>query len=114
VFENEDFPISGEVAAFVYVEIFGQMFTQESIGAPGHNLWRETGTMQLHVFVPNSSGSRDARVYAFALAQLFRETSVTGMHLGALSIGAGEPGKADGNYFPMSVTLDWERDDIIV
>ncbi len=111
VFENEDWPLDTEPAAFVYVEIFGGSYAQESVGAPGNNLWRESGSLQMHVFVPNSSGTRTARVHADALADLFKEVEVSGVRFREMSIGAGEPGKQDGNYFPMTVTVDWEFDE---
>lgn len=112
VLENEDWPLNeGDPAAFVYVEVFGNLYAQASVGDPGHNLWREDGTMQLHVFVPNSTGTLVARQHAYDLAQLFKETSVAGIVFEDLSLGAGEPGRQDGNYFPFSLSVDWRRDE---
>lgn len=112
VFENEEWPLDeGEPAAFVYVEIFGNFYSQESVGDPGNNLWRETGTMQMHVLVPNATGTRSARTYAKALVALFREVEVDGVRFREMSIGAGEPGMPTGNYFPMTATVDWEFDE---
>lgn len=112
VFENEDWPLDqGEIAAFIFVEIVGNLYAQASVGAPGDNLWRETGTMQCHVFVPNSTGTLTARQHAYTLAGLFREVQVDGITFEDLSLGASEPGRQDGNYFPFSLTVDWRRDE---
>lgn len=112
VFENEEWPLDeGDPAAFVYVEIFGNFYSQELLGDPGNNLWRETGTMQLHVMVPNTTGTRIARTHAKALVSLFKEAEVDGVRFREMSIGAGEPGMPSGNYFPMTATVDWEFDE---
>ena len=112
VFENDEWPLDeGEPAAFVYVEIFGGFYGQESVGDPGNNLWRETGTLQMHVLVPNTTGTRAARAHAKALVNLFKEVEVEGVRFRDMSVGAGEPGRATGNYFPMTATVDWEFDE---
>jgi hypothetical protein len=112
VFENETSPIADDPAAFVFVEIFGDYLAQETFGAPGENLWREEGEIRAHVLVPNGTGTRVARGYASDLADFFKEVEVSGIHFRQMSIGAGEPGRDDGNYYRMTLSIDWSRDQI--
>lgn len=109
VFENEPFQLPDDPAPFVYVEIFGDEFPQDSIGAPGNNLFREAGTTFLHVMVPDNTGTRDARTHADGLANLFREKATDGVKIDDMSIGNGDPGRPFPNYWAMTVTLWWHR-----
>lgn len=111
VFENEPFQTPDEPAPFVFVEIFGDEYPQESMGAPGRNLFREAGMTYLHVMVPDNTGTRDARAHAEALANLFREKDTAGVKIDDMSIGSGEPGREFPNYWAMTVTLWWHRYD---
>lgn len=113
VFENDDWPLPGTPAAFLFVEVFGDFFGQESIGAENQraNLWREAGQVHAHVLVPRGRGSRNARLLARQFIDLFRGETISGVVFRDASIGAGEPGAKDGNYFRMTATIDWERDE---
>lgn len=111
VFENEPWPEQDTPAAFVFIEIFGDFYAQESFGSPGQNLWRETGSINMHVIVPNDTGTRDARMLARQLVALFREVEVSGIRFRDMAIGAGEPGEEKSNYYRMTATVDFERDD---
>jgi hypothetical protein len=112
VFENEDEP-DPLPDYFVYVEIVGTFYMQASIGASptSTNLWREGGVIFLHVMARNNIGSLKARTYAKQLADLFRGNEEAGVRPRDMSIGAGDPGRDFPNYFAMSVTIGWERDD---
>ena len=111
-FENDGFKQPSDPEHYVYVEIVGNYLDQASIGAENvkANLWRELGVVYLNVMAPRGAGSRQARVYATQLSDLFR-----GLELGPLifregSIGEGEPGRTDGSYYRMTATIDWQRD----
>lgn len=112
VFENEDFDLPDTPSAFVYVEIFGDEYNQESIGAPRQNQFLETGVTYLHVMQPKGIGSRPGRVIADALCNLFREQPTGGVFIEEMSIGSGDPEKTFNNYVAMTVTLHWYRRDI--
>jgi hypothetical protein len=114
VFENEGFASPDEPAPFVFVEIFGDEWTQESMGAPQQNMFLETGVTYLHVMVPDGTGSRDARSLATDLLNLFREQVTGGVFISEMSIGAGEPGQDFPNYWALAATLHWYRRDITV
>lgn len=112
VFENEEFEAPGEPTPFVYVEIYGDEYNQESIGAPKQNQFLETGVTYLHVLMPKGTGTRDGRVMADGLCNLFREQPQNGVFVEEMSIGSGEPAKDFPNYYSMAVTLHWYRRDI--
>jgi hypothetical protein len=111
VLENEDYEVASTPTRFVYVEIYGDNYNQESMGAPGANMWLETGVAYLHVMVPTGTGSREARALANSLLYLFREQP-TGLTITEMSIGAGDPSRSFGNYFSIAATLFWTRFDI--
>lgn len=114
VFENEDFPTPDDPAAFVFVELYGDVFDQISIGGGdevGDNLWREAGSLLMHVMTPNGTGTRDARAFAKQLVDLFRGQEIGGVTFRDAAIGAGEPGENDGNYFRMTASVSWLRDE---
>ncbi|TPJ60825.1 MULTISPECIES: hypothetical protein [unclassified Mesorhizobium] len=112
VFENEPSPIGDTPEAWVLVEIFGDFFDLASIGAEPvlANRWREGGQVLMHVLTPNETGSRAGRVYAKQLVDLFRGQEIAGIRFRDASIGAGERGTQDGNYYRMTATIDWELD----
>jgi hypothetical protein len=114
IFENEDTPTPDTPAAFLFVEVAGDLFEQASIGGGdqvGDNLWREDGQVLIHVMTPRGGGSAAARLLARQAAALFRGQDIDGIRFGGVSIGAGEPGEADGNYWRMTATIDFERDE---
>lgn len=112
VFENEEYELPGEPVPFVYVEIYGDEYNQESFGAPRENQFLETGVAYLHVLMPKGTGTREGRVIADALCNLFREQPQNGVFIEEMSIGSGEPATAFPNYYSMAVTLHWYRRDI--
>ncbi|RVJ16567.1 hypothetical protein CN184_28300 [Sinorhizobium medicae] len=111
-FENDGFAAPSDPEHWIYVEIVGDVLEQESIGAENRaaNLWREAGTIYAHVMTPRGAGTRQARVYAQQLVDLFRGQEIGTLTFLDCSIGASEPGDADGSYFRMTATIDWQRD----
>jgi hypothetical protein len=98
--------------AWVYVEVYGDSYVQDTMGAPGANVWEETGAVYLHVMVPSGTGSAAARTHANALLNLFREKPVSNIFMPEMSIGAGDPGRDFPNYFAITATISWSRRDI--
>lgn len=97
--------------AWLFVEVWGDGYTQDTTGAPGANMWEERGVAYLHVMTPSGTGSRDARAYAKLLMYLFREQDI-GLLITEMSIGAGEPGRDFPNYWALTLTIWWSRRDI--
>ncbi len=112
VFENEDFELPDTPAAFVYVEVVGDSYWQDTIGIPQANEWQEEGAIYLHVMAPAGTGSAQSRQIGDRLMYLFREQQAGDLNFREMSIGAGEPGKQFGNYYAMTVTIAWDRRDI--
>jgi hypothetical protein len=115
-FENEPFDrpqANGKSQAWMLVEISSAVYGQASIGSgTTGNLWRETGLIWGHVFVPTKTGSLKARQLAHQFVDLFRSLLLNGgaIKFGDASIGRGEPGDDDGLYWRLSVTIDYTAD----
>lgn len=109
LFENDPLADQDTQTPFVYVEIYGDDHQQETIGAPGSNMWVEDGVAYLHVMVPDGTGSQGARTLADQLANLFRELPEATMYFEDISIGAGEPGRSFPNFWALTVTIGWRR-----
>jgi hypothetical protein len=114
VFENEDYTLPDDPAPWLLVEVFGSFYDQASIGGGEEveaNLWREAGQLYGHVLIPSGTGSRAGRVLAQQFVNLFRGQELGPIRFLGASIGAGAPGDRDGNYFRVTATIDWERDE---
>jgi hypothetical protein len=115
VYENEsDGPPAGDPAPWVLVVLDTQLYAQQSLGGglePGQNRWDEDGTVWFHVFTPRGTGSRKARRIGKALANLFRGHLLLddGLEFLDADMGAGDPGAENGNYYLLSVSLNWRR-----
>ncbi len=112
VFENEFYQLPDTPAPFVYVEIFGDTYDQDTMGAPQANEWLERGVTYMHVMTPSGQGTRQARQYANSLLYLFREQPISTLFMPEMSIGAGEPGKDWPGYFALTASISWHRRDI--
>ena len=113
VFENEQPASLSNGDTFVLVEIFGRLFDLASIGAeqPEGNLWREEGTLWLHVMMPVWTGTATGRQHAWQLARLFLAQPIAGIEFRRAQVGMGDPVEVDGAYARMTVSLDWTRDE---
>lgn len=100
---------------FVDVEMTGTIYNQMSIGesTQAANRWDEEGVLWLHVLVPINSGGATARTYCKSLADLFRGLTLLGdsLEFKEAFIGRGQPGFEDGNYYRISVYINWRRMD---
>ena len=111
-FENDDFKLPDDPEHFVRIEIFGDFYQQESIGAEevAANLWREAGVVLAHVMAPQGAGSRQARTYAKQICDLFRGQEIGGIMFRDMSIGSSEAANIDGSYYRMTATINWLKD----
>lgn len=111
VYENTDTPQADTPVAFVFVEISGNSYRQASTGGGlTDNLFRENGLLWLHVMVPSGAGSVTARTHAETLITLLRNAELVSGKLVFMdaSVGLGEPGTEDGNYWRLSVSIEWQ------
>jgi hypothetical protein len=104
--------LDANTPAWVYVEVYGDSYRQDTTGAPGANVWEETGVTYAHVLVPSGEGSSSARIYARTLMNLFREKPIDGLFMPEMSLGAGNPGRDFPNYWSLALTIYWTRRDI--
>ncbi len=113
-YENDEYVVPDTPTAFVFVEISGQNYARASIGASefSDNLWREEGSLWLHVMIPSGQGSLVARTYAQSLIDLLRDAELLNGRLVFLdaSVGLGEQGQLNGNYWRLTASIDWRLD----
>jgi len=101
----------GAAAPFVLLEFLDAADEQMSIGSPGNNLFRRSGTCFVHVLVPRGTGDGTALLYAQDIGALFRGRDLGGVTCEGASIGGGGPGDDTGNYWRRSVAIDFWFDD---
>lgn len=115
VFENEgDGAPAGEIKPWVLVILETTLYAQQSIGGgldQALNRWDEDGALWFHVFTPRGSNSREARRIAKGLANMFRGKTLlfNALEFMDADMSAGDPGKENGNYYLLSVNIDWRR-----
>lgn len=109
--ENEAFTPPDPLAAWVAVEITGDVYARQSIGAGSADRWDEEGSVLMHVFVPAGTGSATAREHCKALADLFRGTLLLSgsLEFRDATIGLGEVGDDEGATYRISISVAWRR-----
>lgn len=111
VYENTDTAVANAPTAYVFVEISGNTYRQESIGTGvvSTNLWREEGVLWLHVMIPSGNGSLDARTYAESMINMLRGAELLSGRLTFrdASVGLGEAGVENGNYWLLTASVEW-------
>lgn len=116
VFENDPYDLPNVATTFVYVVMWGIPggFDQASIGGGADrddNLWREFGTLDMHVMVPKGTGSRDARDKAGQLIDLFRGFELGDLTFLEASVGEGKPDREEfASYWAFTASISWRRD----
>lgn len=114
-FENEEFEKiePAATASFIAVALTGTLYGQQSIGAASQatNRWDEQGHLWLPVFVPMNTGSSRAREIAKLLCNLFRGRALMNGDLEFMDsfIGEGQPAPEEGNWYQLSVSIEWRR-----
>lgn len=111
--ENEGYTKPEPPAAWVMVEVTGTLYAPMSIGSGIHadDRWDEEGTVWIHVLVPTGTGTSLQRSYCKTIADIFRGTTLLDGDLEFLdaSIGMGDQGDDEGNYWRVTVAVDWRR-----
>lgn len=116
-FENGDFqPPDSEVAnaAWVAVEVTGNLYAQASIGAgtQAANRWREEGRVYFYVAVKRGTGTVLARTYLKQLIDLFRGLQLLNdaVWFRDARIGEGAPGTDDGVWWTLTGSIEFVAD----
>jgi len=92
---------------WVTVEFLAGLEDIASVGDPGRNLYRESGTVQVHVLVPSGTGDTLAVQYADQIRAVFRGQTFDGVQV----VGVDPPQTTDaedGNWFTATVAFDYE------
>jgi len=111
IYENEPATLPEPPSAWIFVELMGRLYSQESIGAgpPAANWWRESGDTYLHVWVPSNSGSAVARGHAETLAMALRG-AILGVDTKIKDMYIGDGGNSDdGAWWRITLRVEWER-----
>lgn len=117
VFENEKFiapSVPPSPATWIMVQVIGDTFDQASLGSgtADTELWREEGQISFFVFVRPGTGSSAARGVADTFVAIFRGRQIAAsfIRFHGISIGGGQAGSDDGNWWGLSGTINWIRD----
>lgn len=108
--DNETFD-TPEDAAFVMVQMTGDLWDQQSIGAGDRlqNRWEEEGELLLSVIVPAGTGTATARQHAEALANIFRGLQLGDIEFRDISIGLGVAAEDRGPWWLLPIRINWIR-----
>ncbi len=96
-------------SAFVVIEFPGGFEEQETVGAPGSNVFREEGVFFLHVMVPSNRGDMTARGLCSQLAVIFRAQTFEGVVCYAPNPPQNSS-RSDGTYFGLSFSVPYFYD----
>ena len=111
VFDNRQFSLPDQAAAFVRVEIIGEAERPLAYGGGrGANEWRQEGRIEAHVFVPIDGGADDAATYAVAVGTILRGKRESGVSYHAVSTGGRPVRESEGNYWLLTTTVDFHFD----
>ena len=83
---------------------------QMSIGAPGANIWRETGVFLLVLNVERSTGSSAWLEWSDELSALFRGKTFSGVQTFATTSAPIDNDNENGNYYELAVAVPYQYD----
>ncbi|MDR7036112.1 hypothetical protein J2X36_000848 [Methylobacterium sp. BE186] len=83
---------------------------QLTVGAPGENIWRETGTFRLVINSRRGRGVIEGLTWADELAALFRGKDFGGVQTFAPSSPVIDDRNEEGMYFVLSLSVPYQAD----
>ncbi|GEP05559.1 phage tail terminator-like protein [Methylobacterium oxalidis] len=83
---------------------------QLTVGAPGENVWRETGTFRLVINSRRGRGVIEGLTWADELAALFRGKEFCGVQTFAPSSPVIDDRNEEGMYFVLSISCPYQAD----
>lgn len=95
---------------FVQVSYHVANGEQLTVGAPGANIYRETGAFRLEVNARRGKGVQQGLAWADELAALFRGKEFGGIQTFAPSSPSIDDRNDAGNYFKLSVAVPYQAD----
>jgi Bacteriophage related domain of unknown function len=108
---TNEFTTPPSLSPWVALQFLAGTEEQVSLGSPGYNIFRESGTVFIHVIVPTGTGDEVALGYAETLRTLFRGATFGGVRCFAIDPPSTEPGTTvladDGAFFGCSMACDY-------
>ncbi|GEP12821.1 phage tail terminator-like protein [Methylobacterium gnaphalii] len=83
---------------------------QLTVGAPGQNVYRETGAFRITVNAERGGGIAEGLAWADELAALFRGKEFGGVQTFAPSSPAIDDRNDQGNYYALSIAIEYQAD----
>lgn len=114
------YPMSVPNTTFVRPEPPAPWFRVDSVShslAPielGGGGWQEEGTLYIDVFVPLGSGYSTARTLAKAITNVFRQAPLGDVHYMSTAIGTGGVIQPNGNWWCLTVSVDFKYQDVSI
>jgi len=102
----------GVVRPYVYIEVSYNSTDQWSIGETDRtdNRWREDGLVFFHVYTPAGAGMAVADQHADAMIELFKGIQLSpDIEFRDITSDIGGPGDDNGNYYRISISVEWVR-----
>lgn len=109
---------NGSLAPWVNLEIIGEGSSIWTAGKQGDHIWRYSGEIHVHVFVPVGEGIELADQYVCSIGEIFRAAKFYDDGQGACvrtlspQVDGGGSGDDDGKWFRVTMTVDfiyWHR-----
>lgn len=95
-----------------FVQVFYPVSNGEqlTVGAPGQNVYRETGALRLVINARRGKGAGEGLAWADELAALFRGKEFGGVRTFAPSSPTIDDRNDEGKYFVLSFAVEYEAD----
>lgn len=109
-YPNDAFALPADPARFVAVQYPLAQDRQASFGAPGSNVFRESGVLRLVIHEPVTVGVDAAAAFAETLRVLFRNARFAGVRCYAPSSPVFDDRQVEGNYCRLSIAVPYDFD----
>lgn len=100
----------GDGSAYVTVEYPVGQENQITIGAPGNNVFRETGAFRILLIAPTGAGKDQALIWMDQLRAIFRSKQFTGVTTFAPSPGIETPANYRAGKYVLSCAVPYQFD----
>jgi hypothetical protein len=109
---NTAFPPDNEPSSFLDLQFPVAISEQMSIGAPGANVWRESGAFRFVLSIERTTGADTAGEVFEELRDMFRGVVFDGVVTGAPTSPITNDDSDEGAYFTMSMSVPYTYDQI--